>query len=62
MQRKKSSEKDTRIVISFIDRRRLAVDAEERINCGLRGSDGIFNREDDVIVDLAELADEGKVL
>ena len=62
MKRQKSAEQNARIMIAFIYRQRCAAEREQGVNGGLRGADRIFDGEDDIIREFAELPDEGEVL
>ena len=48
-------------MISFVDRRGCALQPEQRVHCGLRGTDRIFHCEHHIVWNFAELSDEGKV-
>ena len=61
MKRQKSAEQNAWIMIAFAHRQWCTPEREQRVNGGLRGADGIFHGKDDVVRELAELPDEGKV-
>ena len=49
-------------MISFVDWRGGALQPEQQVHCGLRGTDRIFHRKHDIVRKFAELSDEGEVL
>jgi len=51
-----------RVVLAFIDGRRLSVQQEHVVDSGLRGSNGVFDCEHHVFRQFAILPNEGKVL
>src|SRR5271163_1658692 len=62
MQCHEGLEEDARVVGPLVDRRRLALQAEERVDGGLGRADRVFDGEDDILRLLAELTHEGQVL
>ena len=54
-------EEETQVVLSLVDGRDILVDVEQRVDRDLCRADRIFDCEDDVVGDLAILANKGDV-